>query len=154
MDKNNIIKQEQSKKQRNILSYAVIMIICVIIIILFAAMADNRENEIDNRIYQTEQANANIQNELVTLQNENDKLVKEAQEKDALISGYENSENRLSQLSQIWGLIESGDTQAASDAASALDVTEFGENEIAYYNALCELLKIEPAENQTADDTQ
>ena len=116
MDKDNINKQEQSKKQKNIFSYAVIMIICVIIIILFAAMADNRENEIDNRIYQTEQANANIQNELVTLQSENDKLVKEAQEKDALISGYQNSENQISKLSQIWTLIQSGNIQEASDA--------------------------------------
>ena len=154
MDKDNINKQEQSKKQKNIFSYAVIMIICVIIIILFAAMADNRENEIDNRIYQTEQANANIQNELVTLQSENDKLVKEAQEKDALISGYQNSENQISKLSQIWTLIQSGNIQEASDALYALDVTGFGENETAYYNALCELLKIEPAQNKQAENIQ
>ncbi len=62
------------------------MIICVIIIILIAAMADNREEEIGNRVMETEQTNASFENELVNLREENYKLKKE-QEKNASQDG-------------------------------------------------------------------
>lgn len=75
-----VIKSEKNtnpKKKSNIATYAVVMIICVIIIILIAAMADNREEEIGNRVMETEQTNASFENELVNLREENYKLKKE-----------------------------------------------------------------------------
>lgn len=74
-----VIKSEKNtnpKKKSNIATYAVVMIICVIII-LIAAMADNREEEIGNRVMETEQTNASFENELVNLREENYKLKKE-----------------------------------------------------------------------------
>lgn len=134
--------KKSDKKQRNIFSYAVIMIICVIIIILFAAMADNRENEIDDRINETQRTNETIQNELVRLKDENYNLNKKIQENETAASAYAVMTEQQNQLTEIKNLITAGKEDEAKTKIQAIDTSAFDENTLAYYSALCEILNI------------
>lgn len=135
--------KKSDKRQRNIFSYAVIMIICVIIIILFAAMADNRENEIDDRISETQKTNETIQNELVRLQDENYNLNKQIQQNETAASAYAVMTEQQNQLTKIKNLISAGNTDEAKAKIQSIDTSAFDENTSAYYSALCEILNID-----------
>lgn len=134
--------KKTDKKQKNIFSYAVIMIICVIIIILFAAMADNRENEIDDKISETQKTNETIQNELVRLQDENYNLNKQIQQNETAASAYAVMTEQQNQLTDIKNLITAGNTEEAKAKIQSIDTSAFDENTLAYYSALCEILNI------------
>lgn len=146
-DKNETGKVTQEKKKNNIMTYAVIMIISVIIIILIAAMADDREEKIDNRIMETERANESIQNELVTLKDENYKLNKQLEEKNAVDEEYNNYKVQLSEMTNAWNLYISGDITEAANKLSAIDKSSLDDNQIAYYDALCSVMKINSNED-------
>lgn len=119
------------------------MIICVIILIIFAAMADNREEEIDNRIIETERTNESIQNELVTLTDENYKLTKEKEAADETIAEYDEYMEDLSRMTAAWNLIVSDDLDGAAEILRGMDISGFDENKIAYFGALCRLAGVE-----------
>ena len=133
---------KSEKKQRNIFNYAIVMIVSVIIIILFAAMADNRENEIDNRINETERNSQNIQNEIVRLQDENYELKKQAEANQALADEYNALNTVQSQLTEVWNMISAGDSDGARQKIRTIDGSALSGNTLAYYSALCELLNI------------
>ncbi len=135
--------KKENKKQKNIFSYAVIMIICVIIIILFAAMADNRENEIDDKINETQKTNESIQNELVRLQDENYNLKKQLEQNEAAASAYAVMTEQQNKLTEINNLINAGKEEEAKAEFMAIDSSAFDENTMAYYSALREILKID-----------
>lgn len=140
--------KNSEKKQKNIFNYAIIMIISVIIIIIFAAMADNRENEIDNRISETERTNQTNQEEIVRLTNENTALNKQIEENKKIIDNYSNISQQLIQLSEIWNLYNEGNIDEAKNKAALIDPSTLDENNAGYYNALCEVLNLDPAENK------
>lgn len=119
------------------------MIICVIILIIFAALADNREEEIDNRIIETERTNESIQNELVNLKEENYKLTKEKETNDETINEYNEYLEDLSSMTEAWNLIVSNDLEGASKILRNMDISGFDENKTAYFGALCKLAGIE-----------
>ena len=134
--------KKENKKQKNIFSYAVIMIICVIIIILFAAMADNRENEIDDKISETQKTNETIQNELVRLQDENYNLKKQIEQNETTTSAYAVMTEQQNKLTEINNLITDGKEEEAKAKLQAIDASNFDENTLAYYSALCKILNI------------
>lgn len=69
----------KNKKDKNgkLSTYAVVMLLSIIIVIIIAAMADNREREFQSRIDSTTQTNMTIQNEIVTLKDDNYALTNE-----------------------------------------------------------------------------
>ncbi len=138
-------KNEKKKgdKNKNILTYGVIMIISVIIIILFAAMADNRENELDTKINETQRANETIQNEVVNLKDENYNLNKKIEEDEAKISANEAVINNYKQMTEVWNLMEEGKDEEAISKLKNMDKSNFDETANAYYSALCEILNID-----------
>lgn len=135
-------KNTDPKKKNNIMNYAVIMIICVIIVILIAAMADDREEQIDNRIMETERANESIQNELVTLKDENYKLSKELEKTKPLSEEYEAYKTQLNSLTTVWNMLEAGDKAGAEQTIGAIDASAFDESQKAYYDALVKIIEI------------
>ena len=143
---NNNGAQQSGKKQSNILNYAVVMIICVIIIIIVAAMADDREDQIDDRIIETERANENIQNEIVSLKDENYKLSKQVEENQAVISQNESYMEVLNKLTEAWNYISAGDLQNGTLLLSSIDVNTLDEKQLGYFSALCKLANYEPAQ--------
>lgn len=144
-DKNS---SKPQKGRDNIFNYAVIMIICVIIIILIAAMADNRENEIDNRIIETKRANEAIQNEIVSLREENYELKSERDKIKSELDAQTSYSTALSELTGIWNMINAGDLTGAANALIAADNSAYDENQQGYYNALCKLAGVDPLTKQ------
>lgn len=64
------MKNEQ-KRTGKLATYSVIMLLAAIIIIIIAAMADNREEMFKTQLDQSTQTNMTIQNEIVSLKDEN-----------------------------------------------------------------------------------
>lgn len=65
------------EKNGKLSTYVVVMLLSIIIIIIIAAMADNREQKFQSQIDSTTQANMTIQNEIVTLKDDNYALTQE-----------------------------------------------------------------------------
>lgn len=82
---------EEKKKFKNLFHYTLCMILAVIILILFAAMADSREEHFETQIVEKEKINSTIQNQIVTLTDENYKLKQENEEMKNKISQQETS---------------------------------------------------------------
>ncbi|MBR5152032.1 MAG: hypothetical protein IKW60_00685 [Clostridia bacterium] len=82
---------EEKKKFKNLFHYTLCMILAVIILILFAAMADSREEHFETQIVEKERINSTIQNQIVTLTDENYKLKQENEEMKNKISQQETS---------------------------------------------------------------
>ena len=146
-----VIKSEKNtnpKNKSNIATYAVVMIICVIIIILIAAMADNREEEIGNRVMETEQTNASFENELVNLREENYKLKKEQEKNVSKMEEETKYKAVLEVMSNIWTKINMGDTEGAKQDIISLDSSSFDDIQRGYYEALCKILSIDSTTKQ------
>lgn len=144
-----VIKSEKNtnpKKKSNIATYAVVMIICVIILI--AAMADNREEEIGNRVMETEQTNASFENELVNLREENYKLKKEQEKNVSKMEEETKYKAVLEVMSNIWTKINMGDTEGAKQDIISLDSSSFDDIQRGYYEALCKILSIDSTTKQ------
>ena len=80
----------EEKKYKNLSTYVVCMILAVIILIIFAAMADNREEQFEHRLNEKEQVNVSIQNQIVSLSDENYHLKKNAEETAKEEKGFSN----------------------------------------------------------------
>ena len=91
-------KKEVAKGK--ISTYAVIMLLSAIIIIIIAAMADNREARFITEIEATNQTNMTIQNEIVSLKDENYAL---KNEKESLSKQLEeiSAENKIYNISFV-----------------------------------------------------
>ena len=140
-----VIKSEKNtnpKKKSNIATYAVVMIICVIIIILIAAMADNREEEIGNRVMES------FENELVNLREENYKLKKEQEKNVSKMEEETKYKAVLEVMSNIWTKINMGDTEGAKQDIISLDSSSFDDIQRGYYEALCKILSIDSTTKQ------
>lgn len=110
-------------------------------------MADNRENEIDSRINETERTNQTNQEEIVRLTNENAALNKQIEENKQIIDNYAVVSQQLISLTEIWNLYSSGNIEEARNKAALIDVNALDENNVGYYEAVCVVLNIDPAEN-------
>ena len=64
-------------KNGKLSTYVVVMLLSIIIVIIIAAMADNREQDFQNRIETATQTNMTIQNEIVSLKDSNYALTQE-----------------------------------------------------------------------------
>lgn len=70
---------EEKKKYKNMGTYAIMLFLAVVLILIIAAMADNREEQYENQIQEQVQINSNIQNEIVSLKDENYRLKNEVE---------------------------------------------------------------------------
>lgn len=104
---------EEKKKFKNLSTYAVVMILSVVIIIIVAAMADDREQQFENQIDAQEQTNMNIQNEIVSLKDENYSLSKELEESQAALTQRESELTFANALAEAWAMLASGDPAGA-----------------------------------------
>lgn len=118
-------KKEVTKSKLG--TYAVIMLLSAIIIIIIAAMADNREARFITELEATNQTNMTIQNEIVSLKDENYAL---KNEKESLSKQLEeiSAENKIYNiLSEGLSLLKS-DKKAAKAKLSEIDEAALPEN--------------------------
>ncbi len=132
----------EEKKKKNLITYALVMILAAIFIIIIAAMADNREDQFESQLSEQTQINMGIQNRIVSLEDENYKLKKEAEEKDANLAREEQAAAFYQALSQIYRLSLEGNTEEAAASFLEIDETNLTEEQKAAYTTLQKQLQL------------
>lgn len=109
---------DEKKKYKNLATYAVVMALAVVVLIIFAAMADNREQNFETQLNEKESLNVSIQNEIVSLKDENYNLKNSSDKlKEDLKQATEEKDfyNVLSDACQLYG------TDKKEEAAKKLE---------------------------------
>lgn len=127
---------KDKKKAGKLATYAVILLLMVIIVIIIAAMADSREKTFQMRINETTQTNITIQDEIVTLKDENYQLKKKIEELEKTAAETSAALDTNNILSEIWTLYESGNKTDARTKYKEIDGAAIPEPSKAYYDAL------------------
>lgn len=102
-------------------TYAVIMLLAAIIIIIIAAMADDREQKFQTQIDLTSQTNIAIQNEIVTLKDENYSLKQENDTLAASVAEHKTADGVLSKISESLVLCGEGKRDEAKKKFAEID---------------------------------
>lgn len=133
---------EEKKRFKNLSTYAIIMFLAAVILIIIAAMADTREEHFENQISQQTQLNMDIQNQIVTLEDENYKIKKELE--DLKISNHTNEQgyNFYKTLSDVYSFYLQGKTSEAAKTLGTVDVSALNEEQKASYDTLQKLLRL------------
>ena len=126
----------EEKKYKNLSTYVVCMILAVIILIIFAAMADNREEQFEHQLNEKEQVNVSIQNQIVSLSDENYHLKKNAEENAKELETKNQEIQVLTAMKQAWQLAAQGDNAGAKEALAALEGLRLTEEQQAEYTQL------------------
>lgn len=145
MDKKEKNTQQPSKSTSKIATYAVIMLLMVILVIIIAAIADNREQHIEDsyksQLDNSTQMNLNIQSQITSLSNENYELkndLKSAEDKALL---YEDVNEVCTTLSEVNNLINDNKKEDAQAKFDSIDNENLPEAVISYYNMTADKLK-------------
>ena len=139
-------KENKPKKDINgkLSTYVVVMLLSIIIIIIIAALADDREENIQSQIDSTTQTNLTIQNELVTVKDENSLL---SQENDKLTKQVEeNSKNDEAYkiISEALNLYNEDKEEEAYAKFSEIDSSNLSETVSPLYEAVKKTIGYEP----------
>lgn len=132
---------DENKKFKRLSQYAVIMILAAVIIIIIAAMADDREQNFESQIYEKEQINMNIQNEIVRLKDENYTLGKE---RDSLKTELDSTKAAFSNeklLSEAMRLSLDGLYNEAEGALTTLNVDLLDEKQKETYDIIKDMIE-------------
>lgn len=145
MDKKEKNTQQPPKSTSKIATYAVIMLLMVILVIIIAAIADNREQHIEDsyksQLDNSTQMNLNIQSQITSLSNENYELknnLKSAEDKALL---YEDVNEVCTTLSEVNNLINDNKKEDAQAKFDSIDKENLPEAVVSYYNMTADKLK-------------
>lgn len=120
--------KEKNKSAGKLATYAVIMLLAVIIIIIIAAMADSREEQFQNQIEQTTQTNMTIQNEIVTLKDENYFLKQENESLKKSVEEGAIKDNACKITAEALALLEDGKEDEAAAKLAEVDKSALSED--------------------------
>ena len=136
-------KEPKPKKDINgkLSTYVVVMLLSIIIVIIIAAMADDREEDFRNQIDSTTQTNLTIQNELVTVKDENYLLKQENEKLQKQISDFSVTENVCNVLNESVKLFNEGKEEEAVAKFFEIDSEALPESSKALYDAVKKFIK-------------
>ena len=132
---------DEKKKYKNLTTYVICMILTIVILIIFAAMADNREELFESQIQEQEQANLTIQNQIVSLTDENYSLKQEMDKQSQIISQQSEEIQFLTLMNETWMLIEKKQLQDAKTKAEQLKDFSMNEERKKSYQMLLNALQ-------------
>ncbi len=125
--------KDEQKRTGKLATYSVVMLLAAIIIIIIAAMADNREEMFKTQLDQSTQTNMTIQNEIVSLRDENYVL---KQENESLKKSTSNFETQEKIISEALGLFEENKTEEAKAKLAEIDKKGLAEPTLSLYDAI------------------
>ena len=131
---------EKKKRIKNLSTYVVCMILTVVILIIFAAMADNRESQFENQLQEKEKINMSIQNQIVTLTDENYTLKKEQESLHTQLQEQEKKIAFLNTVNEVLSLHTKKEEKEAKALFESINTNEMDEEIKAEYQKLKELL--------------
>lgn len=115
-------KQKTPKDKNGKLStYVVVMLLSIIIVIIIAAMADDREQQFQSQIESTTQANMTIQNEIVTLKDENYVLTQENEKLKSQVDNLSTENAIFCTLNEVLKLFEEEEKEEAVQKFSEIN---------------------------------
>ena len=124
---------DKKKKYKNLSTYVVCMILTIVIVIIFAAMADNREELYETQLNEKEQLNINIQNQIVSLTEENYSLKQEVEKQTQIISQQNEEVKFFTTMNEAWMLIaQNKQSEAKAKAEELKDFPMTKERETVY----------------------
>lgn len=133
--------KSSTDKTGKLSTYVTVMLLSVIIIIIIAAMADDREQNFQSQLESTVQTNTTIQNEIVTLKEENYNLL---QEKISLEEKLEENSQKLtlcSSFSEIIVLYNDGNVAEAKQKLEEIDKETLSDELKPLYDAVQTYIK-------------
>ncbi len=130
----------EKKRIKNLSTYVVCMILTVVILIIFAAMADNRESHFENQLQEKEKLNMSIQNQIVTLTDENYSLKKEKESLETQLQEKEKKVTFLNTLNEVLSLHTKKEETEAKALFHSINTDGMDEEMKAEYQNLKELL--------------
>ena len=131
----------EEKKRKKLGTYVICLILSVIILIIFAAMADHREEHFENEIHEKEKLNLTIQNQIVSLTDENYLLKQEAENYQQEIEKNKEIISSSQSLLKAWTLFSNQDLVGAKEIFSQIDQEKLNEEQKENYDALKKALK-------------
>lgn len=137
-------KQKNPKDKNGKLStYVIVMLLSIIIVIIIAAMADDREQQFQNQIESTTQANMTIQNEIVKLKDENYTLNQEKENMQTKIDTMSAQISVYSSLTEVLNLCDEGKLDEANQKFSEINAGSVPEECQRIYYAVQSILEEE-----------
>lgn len=131
----------EEKKRKKLGTYVICLILSVIILIIFAAMADHREERFEHEIDEKEKLNITIQNQIVSLTDENYLLKQEAEVYQKEIEEDKKIISSSQSLLKAWTLFSNRDVEGAREILSLIDQEKLNEEQKENYDALKKALK-------------
>lgn len=135
---------DEQKRTGKIATYATIMLLMVILVIIIAAIADNREQTIEetykSQLDQSTQMNLSIQDQITSLSNENYALKEKEKKADEQIASLSKTDELCRSLSDINKLIKENKKDEAKQKFSEIDASSVPESVSEFYLIISDLL--------------
>ena len=126
---------DEKKKYKNLATYAVVMALAVVVLIIFAAMADNREQN-----FEKESLNVSIQNEIVSLKDENYNLKNSSDKLEEELKQATEEKNFYNVLSDAWQLYGTDKKEEAAKKLEEINADKLSEEQNEKLKILQDLL--------------
>lgn len=134
----------EQKSTSRIATYATIMLLMVILVIIIAAIADNREQSIEetykSQLEQSTQANLTIQDQITSLSNENYELKEKLKSADEKNTALSKADELCQQLSEINKLIKDNKKDEAKEKYAQIDSSDIPESVSEFYSMITDAL--------------
>lgn len=124
--------KDEQKRTGKLATYSVVMLLAAIIIIIIAAMADNREEMFKTQLDQSTQTNMTIQNEIVSLRDENYILKQENESLKKISNSFETLEKIISEAFKLY---EENKLEDAKEKLAEINKESLSEASLSLYNA-------------------
>lgn len=131
---------DEKKKYKNLATYAVVMALAVVVLIIFAAMADNREQNFETQLNEKESLNVSIQNEIVSLKDENYNLKNSSDKLEEDLKQATEEKDFYNALSDAWQLYGTDKKEEAAKKLEEIDADKLSEEQNEKLKILQDLL--------------
>lgn len=131
---------DEKKKYKNLATYAVVMALAVVVLIIFAAMADNREQNFETQLNEKESLNVSIQNEIVSLKDENYNLKNSSDKLEEDLKQATEEKDFYNALSDAWQLYGTDKKEEAAKKLEEINVDKLSEEQNEKLKILQDLL--------------
>ena len=128
--------EKDKKKAGKLATYATVLLLMIILVIIIASMADSREKTFQTQIDETTQTNLSIQDEIITVTDENYRLEKKVEELEKTIKDISPVIDINNALHEVLTLLNNGDRDGAKAKFNEIDEASVPEVSKGYYDAV------------------
>ncbi len=128
------------KDMKKVYSYGLIMIVAVLVIVFVACLSESR---LDNAQEEYENMLISHQGEIDELEKENSELREKINQNIDVQSKLDIHNQIMNELAEIYNLLNDGKKDQASEKLGKIETNGFDDGELAFYNAIKNLIETE-----------